>query len=229
MPAGCLLACKTSNLLSLSLSSPPSPTKGWCRSMTKIARFFSLSPLLSHPGPNLKDERQSLQTKGSTPIKPHLPVVSFFPSTIPGAELWFFTWHEVEKRKHVRAVGMYLRWGRQAMFPRAEWGRRRIPREPNSHISRDWRLPTLPKKAAGLARPSVSDFNGSAGRPRLVAGAPFRDGSALWRFRESQANKTPAGGRGQGRPRNTSVPPLSPGGLHIPAPSPGQAVGQVRD
>lgn len=67
------------------------------------------------------------------------------------------------KRKHVRAVGMYLGWGRQAMLG-AEWGRgRTIPREPNSHISLDWRLPSLPKKAAGLARPSVSDFNGSAG------------------------------------------------------------------
>lgn len=92
-----------------------------------------------------------------------------------------------------------------------------FPREPESHILRDGRLSTLPKKAAGPARSSVSRFNGSAGPasarcPRASAGRlgpaaiqtePTNKGSAA-------GGAGPPSGTGAGSPavpRPTAVPP----------------------
>lgn len=69
-------------------------------------------------------------------------------------------------------------------------GERTFPGELKIHISQDWRLPTLPKKAAGLAHSSVSNFNGSAGPASVRCLCAFRDGSALWRFRQNQPTKS---------------------------------------
>ena len=95
-------------------------------------------------------------------------------------------------------------------------GGRTFPWEPESHILRDGRLPTLPKKAAGPARSSVSRFKGSAGPARRGARAPLRDDWAQRRFRRNLPTKAPrraAEGHLQGQ-----VPEPPPPGALPPSP-----------
>lgn len=96
-----------------------------------------------------------------------------------------------------------------AMVGGAGWGRTFL-REPESPMTRHWRLPTSPKEAAGLARSPVPAFLLPRGPSRLrcprgVRG-PSREGSAPGRFRRNQPAKPRRQAPGSEGLRTASTP-----------------------
>lgn len=85
-----------------------------------------------------------------------------------------------------------------------------LPREPENHILRDGRLATLPKKASGPARSSVSRFNGSAGPASARCPHAFRGRLGPAAIQTEPNNKGPAADGGGPPPGAGAGAPAAP-------------------